>query len=79
MMKIKKIAITALIAAVTATGLIALRATADETQYITVKGSDTMVHLASSWAEAFMKAHPNTPIKNRPAVLAFNLPAYPKK
>ena len=27
-------------------------------QYITVKGSDTMVHLASSWAETFMKDNP---------------------
>ncbi len=27
-------------------------------RYITVKGSDTMVHLASNWAEAFMKANP---------------------
>ncbi len=27
-------------------------------QCVTVKGSDTMVHLASSWAEAFMEAHP---------------------
>ena len=27
-------------------------------RYLTVKGSDTMVHLASNWAEAFMKANP---------------------
>ncbi|MFQ6677991.1 MAG: PstS family phosphate ABC transporter substrate-binding protein [Fidelibacterota bacterium] len=26
--------------------------------YITIKGSDTMVHLASNWAEAYMKTHP---------------------
>ncbi|MFQ6603997.1 MAG: PstS family phosphate ABC transporter substrate-binding protein [Fidelibacterota bacterium] len=25
--------------------------------YITIKGSDTMVHLASNWAEAYMKTH----------------------
>jgi len=25
---------------------------------VTVKGSDTMVHLVSAWAEAFMKTHP---------------------
>jgi len=25
---------------------------------VTIKGSDTMVHLASSWSEAFMKEHP---------------------
>lgn len=28
-----------------------------EAKYITVKGSDTMVHLASSWAEAYMDKH----------------------
>ena len=28
-------------------------------KYITIKGSDTMVHLASAWAEAYMKSHPN--------------------
>jgi phosphate transport system substrate-binding protein len=28
-------------------------------RYITVKGSDTMVHLVSSWAEAFMRANPD--------------------
>lgn len=30
--------------------------------YITIKGSDTMVHLVSSWAEYYMKAHPNVEI-----------------
>ncbi len=30
--------------------------------YITLKGSDTMVHLASSWAEAFMKANPGVEV-----------------
>ncbi|MDT8301479.1 MAG: PstS family phosphate ABC transporter substrate-binding protein [Sedimentisphaerales bacterium] len=30
-----------------------------EEVYITVKGSDTMVHLVSSWAEDFMKRDPN--------------------
>ncbi|NQV40985.1 MAG: PstS family phosphate ABC transporter substrate-binding protein [Candidatus Marinimicrobia bacterium] len=28
-------------------------------KYITIKGSDTMVHLASAWAESFMKSHPD--------------------
>lgn len=28
-----------------------------EASYLTIKGSDTMVHLASNWAENFMKAH----------------------
>lgn len=31
-------------------------------KYLTIKGSDTMVHLASAWAEAFMKAHPDVDI-----------------
>ncbi len=31
-------------------------------KYITIKGSDTMVHLASAWAEAFMDSHPDTDI-----------------
>ena len=30
-----------------------------EKQAVTIKGSDTMVHLASSWAENFMKANPH--------------------
>jgi len=30
-----------------------------ETTSLTIKGSDTMVHLASTWAEEFMKANPN--------------------
>lgn len=33
-----------------------------EASYLTIKGSDTMVHLASNWAEAFMKAHPGIDI-----------------
>ena len=32
--------------------------TEGEKRYITVKGSDTMVHLISSWAEAFMQKNP---------------------
>lgn len=30
-----------------------------EQRFITIKGSDTMVHLASSWAETFMKQNPD--------------------
>jgi phosphate transport system substrate-binding protein len=33
-----------------------------EENYITVKGSDTMVHLVSSWAEDFMKGEPDTEV-----------------
>jgi phosphate transport system substrate-binding protein len=36
---------------------------ADETQqYLMIKGSDTMVHLASTWAESYMDANPNAEI-----------------
>lgn len=28
-------------------------------RYLTIKGSDTMVHLVSAWAEEFMKLHPD--------------------
>lgn len=31
-------------------------------QQITIKGSDTMVHLVSAWSEAFMKGHPDSMI-----------------
>jgi phosphate transport system substrate-binding protein len=31
-------------------------------KYLTIKGSDTMVHLVSAWAEDFMKAHPEVEI-----------------
>jgi len=31
-------------------------------KYLTIKGSDTMVHLASNWAEDFMNAHPDMDI-----------------
>lgn len=30
--------------------------------YLTIKGSDTMVHLVSSWAEEFMKSRPNAEV-----------------
>lgn len=31
-------------------------------KYITIKGSDTMVHLVTNWADAFMKKNPNIEI-----------------
>lgn len=34
----------------------------DEKKSITIKGSDTMVHLVSNWAEAFMKEDPNVEV-----------------
>ena len=33
--------------------------TGSEQRFITIKGSDTMVHLASSWAETFMQQNPD--------------------
>lgn len=30
-----------------------------EVRYLTIKGSDTMVHLVSAWAEEYMKLHPD--------------------
>ena len=33
-----------------------------EQTYLTIKGSDTMVHLVSTWAEDYMTKHPNTEI-----------------
>jgi phosphate transport system substrate-binding protein len=33
--------------------------TGSEQRFITIKGSDTMVHLVSSWAETFMKQNPD--------------------
>ena len=37
-------------------------ARAGEKKSITIKGSDTMVHLVSNWAEAFMKQDPNVEV-----------------
>ena len=34
----------------------------NEVTVVTVKGSDTMVHLVSMWAEAFMKSHPDVEV-----------------
>jgi len=33
-----------------------------EKRFITIKGSDTMVHLASNWAETFMKQNPDVEV-----------------
>jgi phosphate transport system substrate-binding protein len=43
-------------------GMICSFAAAGEKKSITIKGSDTMVHLVSNWAEAFMKADPNVEV-----------------
>jgi len=46
-------------AAFTMTGGCSKRGEQGQDRFITVKGSDTMVHLVSNWAEAFMKKHPD--------------------
>jgi phosphate transport system substrate-binding protein len=43
----------------TLTGGCSKRSEQGQDRFITVKGSDTMVHLVSNWAEAFMKKHPD--------------------
>lgn len=48
--------------AVILTASLALTGMAEERNMLQVKGSDTMVHLASAWAEAFMKAQPGAEI-----------------
>ena len=42
--------------------LLATSVRADANKMIMIKGSDTMVHLVSNWAEAFMKLDPNMEI-----------------
>jgi phosphate transport system substrate-binding protein len=60
---IKAILVTGLVAAVVAILIASCSKRADKAQsekrYITIKGSDTMVHLVSNWAEAFMKKRPD--------------------
>ena len=60
---IKAILVTCLVAAVVAILAAGCSKRADKAQsekrYITIKGSDTMVHLVSNWAEAFMKKRPD--------------------
>lgn len=46
-------------AAFTMIGGCSKRGEQGQDRFITVKGSDTMVHLVSNWAEAFMKKHPD--------------------
>lgn len=41
-------------------GIINLSCSAERPKPVTIKGSDTMVQLVSSWAEAYMKKHPGS-------------------
>ncbi|MCF7955352.1 MAG: phosphate ABC transporter substrate-binding protein [Phycisphaerae bacterium] len=58
MKKITTVILTLVIAAILITGCSKNDGGSNEKTYITVKGSDTMVHLASTWAEIFMKENP---------------------
>lgn len=59
---VKKITLTSLLVAVTLTATSGCARRGDltegEKRFITVKGSDTMVHLVSNWAENFMQKNP---------------------
>ncbi len=58
MKRIKSIiTVTALVAFIIAQS--ASFSSADEKKNLVIKGSDTMVHLVSNWAEAFMEEHPS--------------------
>ncbi len=61
MKKAKLIISTALLAVFIVVQSISL-GNAGEKKSLTIKGSDTMVHLVSNWAEAFMKVHPDVNI-----------------
>ncbi|MFB0525544.1 MAG: phosphate ABC transporter substrate-binding protein [Phycisphaerae bacterium] len=59
---IKAIVVTGLVVSAAVIAVIGCSKRTDqargEKRYITIKGSDTMVHLVSNWAEAFMKQKP---------------------
>lgn len=60
----KQIIITMVLAALTAISGCAKQSgqDQDEERYVTIKGSDTMVHLVSNWAESFMRHSPGTEV-----------------
>lgn len=60
----KQIVITMVLAALTAISGCAKQSgqDQDEERYVTIKGSDTMVHLVSNWAESFMRHSPGTEV-----------------
>jgi phosphate transport system substrate-binding protein len=62
MIEMKRMRILVLVSAVCLGVFAAGPGLAGEETYLTVKGSDTMVHLASMWAEAFMDHHPGTEV-----------------
>lgn len=61
-MKLKKLFTTAICLTLLGAAWTSMSAQADEKKYLTIKGSDTMVHLAATWAEAYMKANPGANI-----------------
>lgn len=59
MKRFTNVLLTLVIAAILLTGCSKNDGGSKEKTFITVKGSDTMVHLASTWAEVFMEENPN--------------------
>jgi len=63
---IKTIVVTDLVVSAAVIAVVGCSKHSDQAQggkrYITIKGSDTMVHLVSNWAEAFMKQKPGTEV-----------------
>ncbi len=61
--RVKEVALSVLLVAVTIIAAFGCARRNDQTEAerksITIKGSDTMVHLVSNWAEAFMKKNPD--------------------
>jgi len=62
MKKITTLLLAMVIAAMLLTGCSKNDGGSEEKTFITVKGSDTMVHLASTWAEVFMEENPGIEI-----------------
>lgn len=60
--RIRALTVAAVFLTVTVGGLINLSCSAERPKPVIIKGSDTMVQLVSSWAEAYMKKHPGSDI-----------------
>ncbi len=62
MKNILKYSILLLVTALFISGCANNKKSTDEKHYVTIKGSDTMLHLTSSWAESLMNSNPNIEI-----------------
>ena len=60
--RMKGIAIVGAVVLLLTVGQLAARAAGQHTRHIVMKGSDTLVNLASAWAEEYMKLHPDVSI-----------------